>query len=650
MLDAKELKTKTIQIGSFYSDITLVNTPPWGIDSPPTGIAYLSAYLEKKDIKTSVFDLNIFIFNNIDAPLKLLWHYENKNFWKNDKIFEVLLKRMDHFIDSAVEIIISKHSAIVGFSVCDGKERITIELIKRIKEKCHEKIIVLGGPACSTSEERELFAGRIPGLIDAFVLDDGEHALLEIVNAVRQGRELTGINGVLTYQNGKFSEANQAAKKEEDEYVYPTYRGFDIPKYQNNWLTVEWSRGCIADCTFCKIKDLWEGYYYREPQDIVNELEYHILHNKVSNFIISDPAFNGNIKKLEKVCDLIIKKKLRLQWCGQAIPSNSLTKEILFKMKESGMYQIMYGVESGSDTVLKGMRKPYTTEIIEKCLMRTFEVGIPIYVFLIVGYPGESEEEFAKTLAFIDRNRKYLTGVKSVNTLHLVDGTYLYNHKEKYGIELIEGKEENIFWTSDEGKNTYERRKEKARRLISLLEKLNLPILEENLFEGKEKEFELEEDLGYADSLELIKKNLVLTSHIFNPSTSGAVKVQTLVPKANFSRLFDRLPAFFKEKRLIGRFDSLNAQDMSFDLGNIKMDEKITFILKIKINSTINKRVKILVSPNNLTWVLLGWLSFFDAPRTYFYKINEQVAGKRIFIRIEDEDVIDKIEWIKLYR
>ena len=434
-----------------------------------------------------MFDFNIYVHNNTDDSLKYLWHFENKNFWRNDYTFGILKQHINPLIDYAVKKILASNARIIGFSVVDPKERITIELIKRIKEKNPEKIIILGGPACSTEDSRGIFVDRLPNLVDAYVINEGEDTLMDILDACKKGRSLENIPGAILHKDGRYSNYLSREHKEDvNEFPFPTYNGFDLKQYTTHSLTLEWSRGCIADCAFCKIKGLWKGYRYRKPENIVGEIEHHVRQNGITQFTVTDPTFNGDIKKLEKVCDLIIQKNLKIKWFGQAIPSNKMTVELLTKMKKSGCYKIEYGVESGSNKVLKNMRKPYTREIIEGTLKRTHEVGIPVFIFTMIGYPSETEEDFQMTLDFIRKNQKYITAVKSVNMLHLIDDTDVYEKREEFGIKILDEAFRHIHWVSDNGENTYEVRKNRTERMLTLLKELNIPMLETNLKEAKE--------------------------------------------------------------------------------------------------------------------------------------------------------------------
>ena len=86
--------------------------------------------------------------------MQRLWHVENKSYWSSDRTFDVIRYIYDHDIERAVEEILDRDSKVIGFSCVDPKERMTVEFIKRLRERCSDLTIILGGPVCGTSEYR----------------------------------------------------------------------------------------------------------------------------------------------------------------------------------------------------------------------------------------------------------------------------------------------------------------------------------------------------------------------------------------------------------------------------------------------------------------------------------------------------------------
>ena len=134
-------------------EILLVNLPPWAQDNPHIGLGYLGSYLRANGLALKVLDLNkIFFMNN--PGLKMLWHVENKSFWSDENTFPLILEIFKKDIKEAVDAALESNCSLFGFSVVDPKERLTIDFIKRIKQRCSNNKIILGGPATSTIEQR----------------------------------------------------------------------------------------------------------------------------------------------------------------------------------------------------------------------------------------------------------------------------------------------------------------------------------------------------------------------------------------------------------------------------------------------------------------------------------------------------------------
>ena len=77
-----------------------------------------------------------------------------------------------------------------------------------------------------------------------------------------------------------------------------------------------------------------------------------------------------------------------------------LDEELLGLMKETGLYMISLGIESGSDRVLKSMKKNITTSKIRQCVSMIHSAGIDMAGFFILGFPGETVQTIRQTIAF----------------------------------------------------------------------------------------------------------------------------------------------------------------------------------------------------------------------------------------------------------
>jgi len=478
-------------------EVVLVTLAPWGVNNPPVGLAYLSNFLRQHQVRAEVIDLNIDFYHAAPENLKLLWHVENKNYWSNEKTFEVLRYIFASEIEKASERILEIDAPIIGFSVVDPKERITIELIRRIRQHNQLSRIILGGPACFTSEYRRIFHEKLGRLVDGYVIGEGEGALLEIIYRVKNGTPLYGMPGLLTEnRDGALHYVPRELVDPLDSIPFPTYEEFEHDKYLGDALILEWSRGCISNCTFCKGREISGHYRPRSARHVFAELEHHVSELDYRKFTICDPVLIGDPRIIDELCDHILRAGYEIRWNGEAIPASWIAQELLIKMAQAGCYEIQWGLESGSDEVLKAMGKCrfFTTDHAEKVIRWSHDAGIKTSLFIIVGFPGETRADFGKTLELIRRNKPWIDQVKSINSLHVITGTLLHRNAEKFGLKLPE-RDYHYLWEGPDG-NTPEERSKRIRETLELCQELGIEVLETNLAEGKQYELASEISKG----------------------------------------------------------------------------------------------------------------------------------------------------------
>jgi radical SAM superfamily enzyme YgiQ (UPF0313 family)/wyosine [tRNA(Phe)-imidazoG37] synthetase (radical SAM superfamily) len=468
-------------------ECVLVNLPPWGFTNPPLGSAILASYLDHHGHPAKVLDFNARWYDEAPADWKLLWHVENKNFWSSDETWPILAHAFAKKISAAAEEILKVGAAVIGISVCDPKERLAIELVKQIRNNNQDVVIILGGPAIFTPEYRRIFFERVGDLVDGYVVGEGEEALQEIVETSVAGGSLKGIPGVITLmENGEPDYTPRESVKDLDSIPYPTYEHFDMNLFSGDSLVLEWSRGCISDCAYCKGKNLAGTYRSRSARHIFEEIKHHVDTLGYKSFTVSDNILNGRPKMLEELCDMITGAKLSIHWNAEAAPMKNLSRALLTKLKAAGCFELQLGVETGSERVLEMMNKSrlFSIESAARVLRDAHEVGIKTCMFCMVGYPGETEEDFQKTLNFIEDNASWIDQVKSINSCHIITGTDLHKNAKELGITLPEI-DYHYLWVDTNGLDHAERN-DRIRRALALVQSLEIECLETNLTEGKQ--------------------------------------------------------------------------------------------------------------------------------------------------------------------
>jgi len=489
-------------------DMLLVTLPPWGVENPPIGLGYLDAYIRSKGLKSAVYDFNIYFHNCAADGYKMLWHVENKNYWSNEKTFPAVYKLFQNQIDYAVKKISSTQANLIGFSVVDPKERITIEVIKRVRKAAPEKKIILGGPACSTPEQRDCFADNIPGGIDYFVVGEGEETLYEIVQRKREVSN-GGLAGLAYKVNGGWRTISRKPIAPLDLIPFPDYRSFDLNQYvAKSTVLVEWSRGCLGRCSFCKNYRLVGGYRRRSPEHVLEELAFLKNNYKVDTFTVCDNLMNGDIQQLEGICEGMIKHNLQMRWSGQVAPRHQMRGQLFDRMRRAGCFKVQIGVESGSEKVLKLMKKPYLPQTAAENIKAAKSSGMETEIFLLVGFPGETEREFRRTIDFIKRSSRYIDTIKSINTLHLIAGTEIYEKPESFNLAALPKNNWHYLWETKDG-NTYASRKRRVEELLKLVSLFGIKVQETNIKEGKEISLSAAQGLSEEENVAIFKNSLI---------------------------------------------------------------------------------------------------------------------------------------------
>ncbi len=455
-------------------DIVLVMVPPWEPRKPPLGLAYIAEYLRSRGLKPKVIDFNQRLYQRLDKEKRIFWEIYNINYMS---LFEISDRMFDIFkpdITRLVEEVLSYNSKFIGFSVNIASLGLAGKISTLIKSKDKSRIIIFGGTGCFWENDRKAFIlpEDMPG-IDALVIGEGEEVLEKII--VGGEGALDRVKGVIHKKEDFFDPAIEHAYYTEniDRLPFPKFLDFDLGGYTECSIPVMISRGCIGRCTYCIDYLMCGKYRFRSPQNVFEEFRYHINENKASNFSFNDLICNGNLKQLEEICDIFISSRFNINWGSYAIIRKDMTLEFFKKMKKAGCRWLCYGLETASDSVLKGMNKLYTSAEAEKVIRLTHAADILTAVNIIVGFPGETENDFSDTISFIKRNREYISEVTNVSSFVIMPPSRVGKNAYEFGINLPLFGKDLSFYTDTNGTDYY-KRIERVRKTVFVLSVLGI--------------------------------------------------------------------------------------------------------------------------------------------------------------------------------
>jgi radical SAM superfamily enzyme YgiQ (UPF0313 family) len=157
--------------------------------------------------------------------------------------------------------------------------------------------------------------------------------------------------------------------------------------------TVASSRGCPFNCAFCSFsRNPWgtkRGWSARSPESVVKEL------SEISASLVgfTDDLFTHDMDRVERICDLLLAKKIRKKYIINARLEIAKRPDILKKMEAAGFAALFLGIESTQDRTLKSMRKGFDTARIREYFEVLRKSSMFLHGYFIIGNIGETEEE-----------------------------------------------------------------------------------------------------------------------------------------------------------------------------------------------------------------------------------------------------------------
>jgi len=372
---------------------------------PPLGLAYIASVLIKNGHTVQILDRDLILRKN------------RLDFSKTDEITLNLIERFD--------------TQIIGFSATTPNVSDVNFFSERIKRITPKIITVIGGPHCAGEPVTTL---QMCAGIDMLVRGEGELAMLDIANCV----SLDTI-GNLTYRKSDGTIASNDDRpliESLDSLPFPDRDLLDMSYYTRpsrfisrnlslRTTHVFTARGCPYNCYYCAGPLIGkQRVRYHSVQRVVSEIEELIDKYFIEAIYFAEDMFLSNKKRSEEMMALFMERGIhkRIVWMVQ-VSTNAVTPEFLSMMKKAGCVHVEYGFESGSQRVLDLMNKKSSVARNKEVALFTRKSGLRFQGNFIVGYPGETEEDFKKTISFIRETRP---NNASLNLFSPLPGTEIY--------------------------------------------------------------------------------------------------------------------------------------------------------------------------------------------------------------------------------
>ncbi len=157
------------------------------------------------------------------------------------------------------------------------------------------------------------------------------------------------------------------------------------------------SRGCPYNCIFCDRSVFGHKYRYHSAEYVLEMFRILTKGYQIKHVYIYDDTFITAKERLYEICNYLIKEKTKVSWSCQG--TVHVDYETLKLMKAAGCWQIGFGIESGSERILKVLKKSQTVEQVKKAVGMANKAGIKVRGLFIIGSPTETREDIMKSIA-----------------------------------------------------------------------------------------------------------------------------------------------------------------------------------------------------------------------------------------------------------
>ncbi|HDQ26379.1 MAG TPA: B12-binding domain-containing radical SAM protein, partial [bacterium] len=300
----------------------------------------------------------------------------------------------DPFLSENFLDFIKGSADIIGFSCMANLLPFTLLMMKAVREKYPEKTLVLGGVGPKAVERKimERF-----DYVDIIGKGEGEIYVPELIKALKEGCRLSGVPGIFYRESGMIKENPRPERISSlDELPLPAFGRIDLRRYKGyNVLT---SRGCIYKCTFCSVAPVWDHTaYFRSSASIIDEMA--VLHGKTGQemFLFQDEFFLSGKERAKEFCLALKKRRLGLKWKAFG-RINLVDEELMEMMADAGCIELRFGVESGSNRILREVRKEFSAADVIDVVPKAAKIFPRTDAFYVWGFPFESMADFHESV------------------------------------------------------------------------------------------------------------------------------------------------------------------------------------------------------------------------------------------------------------
>ena len=323
------------------------------------------------------------------------------------KIIDGELDRLS--LDELVEASKEYNPDIVVLTGMTPFYNIAVECATLLKSNNINAAICVGGPHVTIMEEK-----AFNDIFDFGFLGEGEVPWIKFLQTYKQSNDFQEVPGLMYREDGIIKKNKKAnTDKNLDKYPMAAYHLLKMGKYTMGTIkgrlpftTIQTFRGCPWKCIFCASEKLETTRILKKSVGaVIDEIQHVVDTYGVRHFFIIDDVLTLVRKRTVEFCNQIIEKNLNITFEG-ATRANLIDEELVILLKRAGLVRITFGLETVDEDMRITMNKKVPLEAYEEGNRLLKKYHIEALNSVMIGLPGETEENVWKTLNFLGKSKE----------------------------------------------------------------------------------------------------------------------------------------------------------------------------------------------------------------------------------------------------